>query len=73
LYQKKLRKRGKTPALIEVLDLLFRERGIRALVVPANFSVLLADQLRSRGYKVQIRRDPFWPDPRPRTIGKSDG
>jgi Xaa-Pro aminopeptidase len=62
LYQKKLRKLGKTPTMIDILDMLFRERGIRSLVVPANFSVLLADQLRAKGYKVQIQRDPFWPE-----------
>lgn len=62
LYQKKLRKLGRTPTLVEILDLLFRERGIRSLVVPANFSVLLADQLRARRYTVEIRRDPFWPE-----------
>src|SRR5881409_2058154 len=39
LYQRKLRKLGKTPATtIDILDLLFRERGIRSLIVPANFS-----------------------------------
>jgi Xaa-Pro aminopeptidase len=59
-YQKKLRKLGKAPAMADILDLLFRERGIRSLVVPANFSALLADQLRAKGYSVQIRRDPFW-------------
>jgi Xaa-Pro aminopeptidase len=62
LYQNKLRKLGKTPTMIDILDMLFRERGIRSLVVPANFSVLLADQLRAKGYKVQIQRDPFWPE-----------
>jgi Xaa-Pro aminopeptidase len=62
LYQAKLRKLGKTPTMIDILDMLFRERGIRSLVVPANFSVLLADQLRAKGYKVQIQRDPFWPE-----------
>jgi Xaa-Pro aminopeptidase len=62
LYQKKLRKLGKQPTLIDILDMLFRERGMRALVVPANFSVLLADQLRAKGYKVHIQRDPFWPE-----------
>ncbi len=32
LYQRKLRKLGKTPAtMIDILDLLFRERGIRSL------------------------------------------
>jgi len=62
-YQRKLRKLGKTPAgMIDILDLLFRERGIRALIVPANFSALLADQLRAKGYSVQIKRDPFWPE-----------
>ena len=62
LYQKKLRKLGKTPAgIIDIVDLIFRERGIRSLIVPANFSALLLDQLRAKGYSVQIKRDPFWP------------
>lgn len=60
LYQKKIRKSGKVPAMIDILDLLFRERGIRKLIVPANFSVLLSDQLRAKGFSVQIRRDPFF-------------
>ena len=62
LYQRKLRRLGKSaPTTIDVLDLLLRERGIRSLLVPANFSALLADQLRAKGYSVQIKRDPFWP------------
>ena len=62
LYQKKLRKLGKAPAaIIDIIDLIFRERGIRSLIVPANFSALLLDQLRAKGYSVQIKRDPFWP------------
>jgi Xaa-Pro aminopeptidase len=61
LYQKKLRKKGtSSPAMIDVLDLLFRERGIRSLIVPANFSALLADQLRAKGFTIQIKRDPFF-------------
>jgi Xaa-Pro aminopeptidase len=62
-YQRKLRKMGKaSPVLVDVLDLLFRERGIRSLIVPANFSALLADQLRAKGFTVQIKRDPFFPE-----------
>jgi Xaa-Pro aminopeptidase len=62
LYQKKLRKLGKSPAaVIDIIDLIFRERAIRSLIVPANFSALLLDQLRAKGYSVQIKRDPFWP------------
>ena len=60
LFQRKLRQLGKPAAMIDILDLLFRERGIRSLVVPANFSALLSDQLRAKGYSVQIKRDPFW-------------
>src|SRR5215831_16995411 len=60
LYQRKLRKNGKVPTMIDILDLLFRERGIRSLIVPANFSALLADQLRGKGFTVQIKRDPFF-------------
>ena len=58
--QRKLRKLGKAPTFIEILVLLFRERGIRSLLVPANFSVLLADQLRAKGFSVQVKRDPFF-------------
>src|SRR5437870_4962867 len=61
LYQKKLRRAGKaSPGMTDILDLLFRERGIRSLIVPANFSALLADQLRAKGFSVQIKRDPFF-------------
>jgi Xaa-Pro aminopeptidase len=60
LYQRKLRKAGKVPSLVEIIDLLCRERGIRSVIVPANFSALLADQLRARGFSVQIKRDPFF-------------
>lgn len=60
LYQKKLRKLGRTPTMADILELLFRERGIRSLVVPANFPALLSDQLRAKGLAVQIKRDPFW-------------
>lgn len=59
-YQKKLRKLGKPAATADILDLLFRERGIRSLIVPANFPALLSDQLRAKGFSVQIKRDPFW-------------
>ena len=62
-YQRKLRNLGSpSPTMIDILELLFRERGIRSLTVPANFSALLADQLRSKGFNVTIKRDPFFPE-----------
>ena len=60
LYQRRLRKLGKAPTTVDVLDLIFRERGIRSLIVPANFPALLSDQLRAKGFSVQIKRDPFF-------------
>jgi Xaa-Pro aminopeptidase len=61
-YQRKLRKAGNPTTMIATLELLFRERGIRSLKVPANFSVLLADQLRGKGFNLEIRPDPFFPE-----------
>jgi Xaa-Pro aminopeptidase len=62
-YQRKLRKLGNPhPTMIDLLELLFRERGIRSLTVPANFSALLADQLRSKGFNVAVKHDPFFPE-----------
>ncbi len=60
-YQRKWRQTRKTnPTMSDILDLLFRERGIRSLQVPANFPVLLADQLRAKGFSLQIKRDPYF-------------
>ena len=60
-YQRKLRKMGNpSPTMIDILELLFGERGIRSLTVPANFSALLADNLRNKGFHVVIKRDPFF-------------
>ncbi|MGB7951650.1 MAG: Xaa-Pro peptidase family protein [Candidatus Binatia bacterium] len=60
-YQRRLRRMGRSgPTMVDILDLLFRERGIHSLIVPANFSVLLSDQLRAKGFSVQVKRDPFF-------------
>jgi Xaa-Pro aminopeptidase len=61
-YQRKLKRGNPSPTLIDILELLFRERDIRSLTVPANFSALLADQLRNKGFHVAIKRDPFFPE-----------
>jgi Xaa-Pro aminopeptidase len=61
-YQRKLRKAGSRTTMVGILELLFRERGIRSLKVPANFSALLADQLRDKGFNLEIVPDPFFPE-----------
>ena len=61
-YQRKLRRAGRPTTMIGILELLFRERNIRSLTVPANFSALLADQLRDKGFNLEITPDPFFPE-----------
>ena len=62
-YQSKLRKNGRpSPSMADLLELIFRERGIRRSAVPANFPTLLADELRARRFVLQVRRDPFFPE-----------
>ena len=61
LYQKRLREIGKnSPTTVDVLEIVLRERGIHSLTVPANFPVLLTDELRSRDFFLQVKMDPFF-------------
>lgn len=61
-YQARAKEKGKiSPTTGDILDLLFRERGVRSLFVPANFPTQLADELRSKRFIVQIK-DPFFPE-----------
>ena len=50
------------PGVVEVLDLLFKERQVGRLRVPANFPVSLADRLRAKGYVLEIAKDPIFPE-----------
>ncbi|MGH7830462.1 MAG: M24 family metallopeptidase [Candidatus Binatia bacterium] len=61
-YQKRLREAGKGVSTADVLEMVFRERGIRSVLVPANFPTLLADSLRSRGFVLRVKQDPFFPE-----------
>jgi Xaa-Pro aminopeptidase len=62
-YQRRLRKMGRqTLGTADVLELVFKERGIRSLTIPANFPALIADALRDRAFKLIIRKDPFFPN-----------
>ena len=62
-YQRRLRRLGReNPTTVDVLERVLRDRGIRSLEVPANFPTLLADQMRSKGFAVRVRRGPFFPE-----------
>ncbi len=59
-YWRRLKRQGKATGTGDVLELIFKERGIRTLEVPSNFPVLLADDLRSRRFTVAVKKDPFF-------------
>lgn len=59
-YQRRLRDIGKEPNTANVLEMIFEERGMRSLTVPANFPTLLADELRSRDFALQVKKDPLF-------------
>lgn len=69
-YQERLRKSGNpSPAIGDVLELLFRERSIRLLLIPPNFPAQLADDLRSRGFLLDIK-DPIFPERERKSAGE---
>ena len=60
-YAAEARKRGRrAPNTADIIELIFREKGIRRAAVPATFPTLLADELRSRGFTLDVKRDPFF-------------
>jgi len=62
-YQSVLKKDGiRVPTTADVLERIFREKEIDCCAVPANFSTLLADELRARKFVLEVRKDPFFPE-----------
>ncbi len=60
-YEKIARKRGNSSAgLIESTSEALREMKLKKLQVPANFSVKYADYLRKNGFKLEVRKEPFF-------------
>ena len=60
-YHRRMRQRTKGKITTgDLLGFILKDRGIRALVVPANFPVQLSDQLRARGFRISVKEDPFF-------------
>ena len=58
---RKLRERGIKPITeAEIVHFLLKERGTEKLLVPADFPIEYADQLRAKGYHIRFKRDPFF-------------
>jgi Xaa-Pro aminopeptidase len=61
-YKKKLspRKR-KRVGFADVVNLVFEERGVKSVLVPGDFPIKYADELRKLGYRVNYKKEePFF-------------
>jgi len=60
---KKLRESGvRNPGLAHVISAILRLRRVRRVIVPDNFSLGLAGELKKRGISVKARRGSFFPE-----------
>jgi len=53
---------GADPTLLDVVDETLKAIGTKTVEVPTDFSVHYADLLRTRGYLIKARPDPFYPE-----------
>ena len=53
-------KYNKTPKLAEIVITVLREKNIQNLIVPSNFNISLAESLRKKGFKLEIKEEPFF-------------
>ncbi|MFQ5964171.1 MAG: M24 family metallopeptidase [Candidatus Scalinduaceae bacterium] len=60
-YEGIVRQRGvKYPGLIDVVVAVLREMKIKSILVPSNFSIVYADYLRKKGFKLRVKEEPFF-------------
>ncbi|HLD56033.1 MAG TPA: Xaa-Pro peptidase family protein [Candidatus Omnitrophota bacterium] len=57
----KLKKQGTSRiTAAEIAAFLLKERGASKLLVPGNFPIEHADQLRAKGFQIRAKHDPFY-------------
>ncbi|MCM8811583.1 MAG: Xaa-Pro peptidase family protein [Candidatus Omnitrophica bacterium] len=57
------RKRGiAKPGLVDILEIVLKEREVDALRVPSTFPVGIADRIRAKGFSLRVSEDPFFPE-----------
>jgi len=60
-YEERTKKRGiERPETADVVQTLLEEQGVKELTVPTNFPLEYGDALRARGYKLSIKKEPFF-------------
>lgn len=61
IYEAEAKKKGVVdPKTIDVLNEFLHERGIKDLMVPADFAIRHALLLQKRGYAIIVKSDPFF-------------
>ena len=53
---------GSEPTRMDVVGALLASHSVKAVEVPSDFSVTYADALRKRGFEIQPKPDPFFPE-----------
>ncbi len=60
-YRKKLPSRKRKRAgFTDIVNLVFRERGIKSALVPGDFPIKYADELRRLGYRIRYKEGLFF-------------
>ena len=58
----RIEREGKRPTAAEVIARVFSQLGLRRAFVPRKFPLGLAQELASRGVRLSVAPDPFWPE-----------
>ncbi|MBI4597039.1 MAG: aminopeptidase P family protein [Candidatus Omnitrophica bacterium] len=53
---------GKEPSMMDVVGELLKSRSVTQVDVPMDFGLAYADALRKRGFTVEPKADPFFPE-----------
>ncbi len=59
-YEKKVKQNDKRAKFIDVVYVFLKESGVSELTIPSSFSIEYGDTLRALGYKLTIKREPFF-------------
>jgi Xaa-Pro aminopeptidase len=60
-YEKRLKSDGMaSPSVVDVVEAVLKEQGARELLVPETFGLRYADGLRSKGFLIAAKSDPFF-------------
>jgi len=59
-YEEKAKQQQQKPTAMNVVSVLLKEKGISELTVPSSFPLECGDALRALGYKLTIKREPFF-------------